>query len=904
MKLNERQIAKIDPLLEEALTEAKGNEELLVIMSLDLKKPLVKEPFKPKEFSSNEEYRQALIHYRQKEYAELLGDTIQALNHLSLTPIVGGTNSRVVVVQGSPENILHALELPGVRHASLDRLIALPGIATDAAIDYIANLYIKTLNRSLDKRTKELIFQGSEQYIINYHQRHNKLQVLGMQKPVDLDSIYTYVEFLLPSDIWRFESIEALQEVYRQTGRSGFQGQNVTKQDGINLANQEQYLMVLGPPGAGKSTFLRKIGLAALKGKSDIFHHESIPVFIELKQFNKNEINIQATITQEFSTLQLPLAEEFTHNALQEGKLLLLLDGLDEVPTDNIDLVISQIQEIVEKYPRNRFISSCRIAAYRQKFHNFKPVVIAEFDDRQIQQFIQNWFASEIDRKSGTADKCWELLKQSESTQELAKTPLLLTFLCLVYDDSQDFPKNRATLYGDALDILLKKWAAQKRLENKPIYRELGIDLEKIILSEIAYRGFESDRLFFSRQEAVRQIQDCLASNENAPKHLDPDAVLDAIAIQQGILVERVRDAYSFSHLTLQEYLTAKYIDDHRLVENTVSQHLTDESWREVFLLVAGLMGGGADELLLLMEKEAQKFINSPKLKGILEWADWVTDGSESDIKPVGKRAIAIVHSNAIANYIYNNSTNSSTIINAIPDLDPKILAKILANRIVNANGIGIVPFYVDNDTIVTILDNAHAIADANAISNACFKAVLQGIAKADAISNDYFKAVLKDILKDIADANAILKANSYTCVAETDSIGKIIAQALVEVISKAIAKARKVEQLQIFKKENFTVLIRQLTTLQSQIINLEQIQQVQPWQQKFAEHLLQMLQIYLNAFNLNRELIKLSEKEAIAWKKYLYANHLIIQCKEAAVRVSPKTWAEIEDRMLRVVGD
>ncbi|MFM7367337.1 MAG: NACHT C-terminal helical domain 2-containing protein, partial [Sphaerospermopsis kisseleviana] len=102
-------------------------------------------------------------------------------------------------------------------------------------------------------------------------------------------------------------------------------------------------------------------------------------------------------------------------------------------------------------------------------------------------------------------------------------------------------------------------------------------------------------------------------------------------------------------HLTLQEYLTAQYIDDHRLVEKLVTEHLTDKRWKEVFLLVGGVMRGGADELLLLMEKEAQKYINTPKLQGLLNWAEEVTVGSEGDYKPVGKRAVAIANANANA---------------------------------------------------------------------------------------------------------------------------------------------------------------------------------------------------------------------------------------------------------------
>jgi hypothetical protein len=62
-----------------------------------------------------------------------------------------------------------------------------------------------------------------------------------------------------------------------------------------------------------------------------------------------------------------------------------------------------------------------------------------------------------------------------------------------------------------------------------------------------------------------------------------------------------------------------------------------------------------------------------------------------------------------------------------------------------------------------------------------------------------------------------------------------------------------------------------------------------------------QILQTLLKGFRLSPEVVNLSEEEAQARKNYFYANYLMMQCKEAAVRVSPKTWAEIEERMLLV---
>ncbi len=178
----------------------------------------------------------------------------------------------------------------------------------------------------------------------------------------------------------------------------------------------------------------------------------------------------------------------------------------------------------------------------------------------------------------------------------------------------------------------------------------MSIELEEILLSEIAWNSFNENHLFFLRQQIVEQIKTFLVDNLNAPKYLDSEEVLRQICTQQGILVERSEDTYSFSHLTLQEYLTAQYIDNHRYHEQIVKQHLADPQWREVFLLLAGLMPGGCDNLLEKMQEQANAFIfKGSKIVKLFKWAKEIVDDSDNSYKPVLKRAVAFYHALDIA---------------------------------------------------------------------------------------------------------------------------------------------------------------------------------------------------------------------------------------------------------------
>ncbi len=659
--------------------------------------------------------------------------------------------------------------------------------------------------------------QAAKNYVDKYKSRYGVLKLLGMSESVSLESVYTPVKFLDQLSISSFESIEELEKYYREGQKRCLQPRNRIGQDGMTVDLKNPLLMVLGSPGAGKSTLLRRVGLEAFKGSEGMFKHSCLPVFIELKRFNTEQVDLIDAIAKEFDIFGFPSSKKFATEALKEGKLLVLLDGLDEVPENNRNQVIDLIETLVTKYDKNRFIASCRIAAYRSSFKNFRDIELADFDDNQIKYFIDNWFQSEQYKRAETAIKCWKILNQpgNEATKELAQTPLLLTFLCLVYQRSQNFPNKRSTLYRKALNILLEEWAAEKLIHQEKIYQGLYTDLEIELLAEIAYQNFEANQLFFEKQELVEQIRDFLANIVDArPKKLDSASVLDAIAVQQGILVERAEDIYSFSHLTLQEFLTAHNIAINDIpLKDLVEKHLSDDRWREVFLLLAGLKP--ADNLLLAMEQQIQTYIKTELLQNLLAWAEQITNTSPPDIKPVGKRAIAIA----------------------------LILTLALAEGYPNPNA---VPY----PKIQTY-------------------------------------AVINAYVKDYPNTNAYALTNAYI---------DFFSEPNSETYNKAYKEfndyTTKIKELKVYKNIDFNNLLDKLKKLEEQISDKNKSEKTY---RDFANNIIQTV---LKSFQLTTEMINFSKEEFRSLENYFYANKLMIDCKEAAVRVSQKTWDGIEERM------
>ena len=123
-------------------------------------------------------------------------------------------------------------------------------------------------------------------------------------------------------EVQQFATIDDLEKLYREAGQRLLRYRFMERQNGICVASQKQFLMVLGAPGAGKSTFLRKIGLESFKGKNGNFKHQAIPVLLELKnkKFTESKIDLKALIEAEFTTCGFPKPKEFTERALDQGK--------------------------------------------------------------------------------------------------------------------------------------------------------------------------------------------------------------------------------------------------------------------------------------------------------------------------------------------------------------------------------------------------------------------------------------------------------------------------------------------------------------------------------------------------------------------------------------------------------
>lgn len=351
--------------------------------------------------------------------------------------------------------------------------------------------------------------------------------------------------------------------------------------------------VVFGPPGAGKSTWSRWLQQLAIQ------QHGIIALVIRLRTFPDGKLpSLETLLKREVGE---NLATELTSAAIRQwldkGKILLILDGFDEVAPALRDTFLDSIHDLelfIKDSPllvTSRPLTTKHLDDMQEDWMTFE---VQPFTNDQIIDYITRWHRhmpqlSDAERTVNAADLAKEW--QGEPTvAPLTGNPLMLATLLMVHHLDGKLPSGRARLYDRYVEGMLGLWDDRRQVPADGL--TLNADQKRRLLTRLAiyFHLHERDQL---NEEEIEPLLKPLLDEMGCTRSVS--AVLGVLRERSGLLIGP--GAYSFIHKSVGEFLVGQAIVDgnQRAASGEVLDRFYllknryDDRWAVVLLFYIGL---------------------------------------------------------------------------------------------------------------------------------------------------------------------------------------------------------------------------------------------------------------------------------------------------------------------------
>lgn len=392
----------------------------------------------------------------------------------------------------------------------------------------------------------------------------------------------------------------SLRWALSQRAKDGEEGQGARQHTGrrepaMKVLAREAKLLIVGAPGEGKSTLLRRVLLQAVAPWREQPDTEPFPVLVKLADWQSEEGPCEGRLAR-YMQSRLPTVGEISSQAVAawlKGPVLWLLDGIDEIrDAGERGRFADEVRATSVQWPHHRWVIATRPAGEPAGGLGsaWTRAVLPNLSDPQIEQVLVRW-GTVLKTKEGLEFDARRLaadLKRDPGLRQVRGNALLLTLAILFFKTRKRLPHDRWEFYAAADASLRETWVAHRIREAQ---RYLPGDWLPEMLDRLALEGMIEGRVLFDRAMLKATAKAVLAARGYTGGEQDKEAERFLAAAEDliGVLVAQAPDRFGFLHLTFQEFYAARAIAKKSEPERTllIARWWDHPDWREVWPLYA-----------------------------------------------------------------------------------------------------------------------------------------------------------------------------------------------------------------------------------------------------------------------------------------------------------------------------
>jgi hypothetical protein len=417
--------------------------------------------------------------------------------------------------------------------------------------------YLKIFHDSLNLPTPGGAPAGLEDRIVAYHSGlQRKLEdierafvELDAEERTDLDisdeAFQPWAEEYLTDDTgWEadgYDDEEGLEETEKDGGSDDDIEQDIriARRGGVfDLLEDEPRAVLLGEPGGGKTTCLKRL---ALRAASAYGVGGKVVVFAPLSRYQRPRdlwpLVMRSTM---FGSEGGCLSEEDLDWLQHSGRLRLLLDALNECPETLRPACQDEIRNLLLEHPDLPVVISARSTGWAGSLR-LPAFTVQPMGEAQCANFLRKMLADPT-----IAEQLLERLNELGTEALTLGNPLLLRMAVEVFRRDHDLPVTRALLYRRVIGLWYHREAKKARRAREPLPWD-----------ENTVRNALAKLAFIGRKAGVRILARPFAECVLRSQLGDPARFLERLG--QGFLFRCEANEMDFSHESYQEYFAAEF---------------------------------------------------------------------------------------------------------------------------------------------------------------------------------------------------------------------------------------------------------------------------------------------------------------------------------------------------------